>query len=343
MRSAPTTDRATWCPTPAAASASRRLRVEVSKNSSTAASSNEGEFDTSTTTAAPSSASARPSPVSVLTPEFGDAGTASWPWSRSLATSFDPMSPLPPITTSFMRILSLVLLDGDWRECCGDRPAQEPGIEQHGLGCGQLTGRPQHAVLAVQLGGERPAGERAVEPFLGAPDGELAVAVEPEPEAGMAEHVVDTAEPVVGAAAFVAHQGVVPVGLGGHRGDLEQPVVDDRADELRGVGVGRRTGGERDVHPVGPIRRRDPPEQPVGLGDEPAYAAATSGWVGVQPCRRRRRRRPGRRPGRRGRSWDRPVLIGGSDEGRPGTPPMPRRRRGTRRRRPRRRSWCGRR
>jgi hypothetical protein len=50
IRSHPTTDSATWCPTPAAASAARRLRADVSKNSSTALSSNEGEFDTSTTT-----------------------------------------------------------------------------------------------------------------------------------------------------------------------------------------------------------------------------------------------------------------------------------------------------
>ena len=51
--------------------------VDVSKNSSTAASSNDGEFDTSTTTSAPARASVRPSPVRVLTPVPGDAGTAS--------------------------------------------------------------------------------------------------------------------------------------------------------------------------------------------------------------------------------------------------------------------------
>ena len=78
-RSAPTTDRATWCPTPAAFSAASRLRVEVSKNSITAASAKDGEFDTSTTTCAPASASASPSPVRALTPDEGDAGTASWP------------------------------------------------------------------------------------------------------------------------------------------------------------------------------------------------------------------------------------------------------------------------
>ena len=75
--------------------------MEVRKNSSTASSANDGEFDTSTTTAAPSSTSASPSPVSVFTPVFGAAGTASWPCSPSLATSFDPISPVPPITTTF--------------------------------------------------------------------------------------------------------------------------------------------------------------------------------------------------------------------------------------------------
>ena len=93
MRSAPTTDSATWCPTPAAASAARRLRVDVSKNSSTAASSHDGEFDTSTTTSAPASASASPSPVRVLTPDEGDADTASWPRSRRRGIELLPDEP----------------------------------------------------------------------------------------------------------------------------------------------------------------------------------------------------------------------------------------------------------
>src|SRR5690242_909302 len=87
---------------PAAASAARMLRVDVSKNFITAASSHDGAFDTSTTTAAPFSASASPSPVRVLTPVAGDAAMASCPCSRSLLTSFDPMSPVPPITTIFI-------------------------------------------------------------------------------------------------------------------------------------------------------------------------------------------------------------------------------------------------
>src|SRR5205814_8168868 len=85
------------------------LRVDVSKNFSTAASSQEGEFDTSTTTEAPFSTSASPSPVRVLTPVLGDAATASCPCSRSLLTSFDPMSPVPPITTIFIIVLSSLL------------------------------------------------------------------------------------------------------------------------------------------------------------------------------------------------------------------------------------------
>src|SRR5213596_3488382 len=87
---------------PAAAPYLRRLRVEVSKKFITAASSHDGEFDTSTNTDAPFKTSASPSPVSVLTPELGDAAIASCPCSLSLLTSFDPMSPLPPITTIFI-------------------------------------------------------------------------------------------------------------------------------------------------------------------------------------------------------------------------------------------------
>src|SRR5262249_32801160 len=101
-RSAPTTDSATWWPTPAAASAARMLRVDVSKNSSAAAAANDGAVDTSTPPWVPLSASASPSPVRVLTPDEGDAETASWPRSRNRGINFFPMSPLPPITTIFM-------------------------------------------------------------------------------------------------------------------------------------------------------------------------------------------------------------------------------------------------
>jgi hypothetical protein len=54
----------------------RRLLVDVLKKSSTVRSFQEGEFDTSTITWDTLSTSASPSPVSVLTPVFGEAATA---------------------------------------------------------------------------------------------------------------------------------------------------------------------------------------------------------------------------------------------------------------------------
>src|SRR5215831_6335280 len=68
----------------------------------TASSSNDGEFETSTTTCAPLRTSANPSPVSVLTPVLGAAATASCPSALSLVMSFDPIRPVPPITTIFI-------------------------------------------------------------------------------------------------------------------------------------------------------------------------------------------------------------------------------------------------
>src|ERR1700730_11475693 len=102
VRSVPTMDSATWCRTPAAASAARRLRPEASKNSSTALSSNEGELARSITTCAPAMASLSPWPVMLLIPLLGEAATTSWPPWRRMATVFDPIRPVPPITTIFM-------------------------------------------------------------------------------------------------------------------------------------------------------------------------------------------------------------------------------------------------
>src|SRR5690348_12298364 len=98
-------DSATWCRSPAADSAGRRLRPAVSKNSSTALSSNDGELARSITTCAPETASLTPSPVIVLTPLLGEAATTSWPCRRRMATVFEPMRPVPPMTTIFMGYL----------------------------------------------------------------------------------------------------------------------------------------------------------------------------------------------------------------------------------------------
>src|SRR6185437_11188877 len=43
-----------------------------------------------------------PSPVMVLTPLLGEAATTSWPPWRRMATVFEPIRPVPPITTIFM-------------------------------------------------------------------------------------------------------------------------------------------------------------------------------------------------------------------------------------------------
>src|SRR5581483_1946567 len=97
----------------AAFSAAVRLRPDFSKNVIAASSSKEGEFATSTTTFAPASASVKPSPVTVLTPELGDAATTSCPLLRSRAVSFVPMSPLPPIITIFIAISSWISISRD--------------------------------------------------------------------------------------------------------------------------------------------------------------------------------------------------------------------------------------
>src|SRR5439155_8367106 len=72
------------------------------KNSSTALSSNEGELARSITTCVPAMASLRPSPVMLLTPVFGEAATTSWPRWRRMGAVFEPIRPVPPITTIFI-------------------------------------------------------------------------------------------------------------------------------------------------------------------------------------------------------------------------------------------------
>jgi hypothetical protein len=58
----------------------------------------------------------------VFTPDLGDAATASCPWERRMVTTFEPMSPVPPITTTFMGLPFLVFnqrVQGcsfDWQE-----------------------------------------------------------------------------------------------------------------------------------------------------------------------------------------------------------------------------------
>src|SRR5215213_4688968 len=126
------------------------LPVDVSKNFNAAASSKDGEFDTSTTTAALSRASAKPSPVSVLTPVAGDAGTTWWPCSRRLRTSFEPMSPLPPITTIFM--ISLLFYLGSWKVAVpGLGRGQLPVLRLHAASAGYVTKAPYSCLRRVYV------------------------------------------------------------------------------------------------------------------------------------------------------------------------------------------------
>jgi hypothetical protein len=112
--------------------------------------------------------------------------------------------------------------------------------------------------------------------------------------------------------------------------DLEQPVAVDRAYEFMRVGMGRRTGGEREVHPVGrsgEVRRRKRRSDSVASW---ASAAATSGsrlerefvYAAATSRAAASTRRVIGRAGR-GRA---------SDEARPGGPLLLRRRPGIRRR-----------
>src|SRR5262249_27392415 len=47
-------------------------------------------------------AGGRPAPVWGLRPVGGEPATPSWPPWRSMGTAFEPMRPVPPITTIFM-------------------------------------------------------------------------------------------------------------------------------------------------------------------------------------------------------------------------------------------------
>src|SRR5215217_4631478 len=125
------------------------LPVDVSKNFNAAAPSKDGEFDTSTTTAALSRASAKPSPVSVLTPESSAADTAWWPCPRSLRTSFEPMSPLPPITTIFM--MSLLFYLGSWKVAVPGLGGRVAVLRLHAACAGHVTKAPYSCLRRVYV------------------------------------------------------------------------------------------------------------------------------------------------------------------------------------------------
>src|SRR5262249_32615999 len=99
--STPTIERITWCLTPARSAPASRVFMEARKKSRDAW-SNVGEFARFTTTSAPSSAWSTPFPVITSTPVDGAAGTASCPAAGRFWPTCEPISPVPPMTASFM-------------------------------------------------------------------------------------------------------------------------------------------------------------------------------------------------------------------------------------------------
>src|SRR2546425_254826 len=62
----------------------------------------EGEWGRWTPPCVPARPFLGPSPVMLLTPVFGEAATTSWPRWRRMGTVFEPIRPVPPITTIFI-------------------------------------------------------------------------------------------------------------------------------------------------------------------------------------------------------------------------------------------------
>src|SRR5205814_9626130 len=93
----------------------------------TALSSSEGEWARLITTCAPAMASLRPLPVMVLTPVLGEAATTSWPPWRRMATVFEPISPVPPITTIFIANLLVRSPEAGVCDGCAHTAVSESG------------------------------------------------------------------------------------------------------------------------------------------------------------------------------------------------------------------------
>src|SRR5690242_7044007 len=121
----------------------------------------------------------------VLTPVSGDAGTTWWPRPDKRSTSFEPMSPVPPITTIFMTISfrRLTRTTVAWAHACS--PPGDPRVVR--LGCfPEATDRqprdPADMTMYLPNGDVRPTGYEAGE-FL-----------EPPPDATVADPSVETSE-----------------------------------------------------------------------------------------------------------------------------------------------------
>ena len=108
------------------------------------------------------------------------------------------------------------------------------------------SGRPQDAVLGVELGGQSPAGESVVKLLLGQPGREFPVSVETETRDHMSNDVMHGPKSVVRAAEVAAQQWVTAVPFPGARRDLKHPMSAHCADQLIVGIVGTFAAGELD-------------------------------------------------------------------------------------------------
>ena len=138
-------------------------------------------------------------------------------------------------------------------------------MQKDGLVLGRLAGGPSHAVFTMELGGQRPSGQPDVLAVLSPPDGELVVAIEAEPEANMAEDVMDSAKPVIETTGLRSEQGMTGEAGGGRHRYLQNPLVPDGTDQLPVCGVGLSQAGEDDADAPGSVGLRDPGEKDAGL------------------------------------------------------------------------------
>src|ERR1700721_3060838 len=120
----------------------------------------------------------------------------------------------------------------------------------------RFTGRPQDAVLGMELGGERPSSESAVQAVLSQPRDELPVAVKAETREDVADYVVDGPESVESPPGLAPHQGMAMRGLDSGSGDFEESIGTHCRDHLAVGRVGHATTVEH--------HRDTPPPRPSG-------------------------------------------------------------------------------
>ena len=133
-----------------------------------------------------------------------------------------------------------------------------------------VTRCPKDTVFGVELGGQHLTCQWAVEAFLEAPSRLFAHSIEPGLEMAVTKHIVDGAKAVIGTPQTVVHHRMASIALPRCRGDLEEPVTSNRADELAGVGIRLYTHRKKD------------PDWPLRLGDQLEEVVALPGQHGIR-------------------------------------------------------------